>query len=287
MNQITRYEVRTIASNDGLNCASMEQDEHGAYVTHEAHAEKMLAAQARIEALELMQKRDFFYHLQKGLGKVAEQAIEEVVKELVRKATQTVFKVNPCHDLTAEMVDDLVKRMRHSSEFATGGLVTGINEPETVGCVVRHGQVFIGDAVIKSGHVQSFADESGQIKSVIVNNPEIRDAVSHNPANTSSKYNITLGVKVDAPEMACRQLLPMQETCGLMCVKSDVDYFTAGERYSYGYELCGGSKIWFVSGDNYVSDLAVEDRWTLEDGGAYMYVKNEITGQCSAVFKKP
>lgn len=250
MNHITRYDACTIASNDGLNRAAMEPSEHGAYVTYERHAEKMQALQSRLDALELMQKQDFFYHLQKGLGKVAEKAIEDLVKELVSKATQTVFKVNPCHNLTAEMVDELVERMNQSSQaFATGGLLVSAEEPETVGCMVRQGKIFVGDAYIKGGSIEN--------------------AVSHNPANTASEYNITLGVKV--------------EPRGLKCIKSTVDYFTSGKVYDYEIR----KDVVYVAQDDLVSDLDGSDQWKTHDHGAYLTIKAPVSGEPLVMFKKP
>lgn len=279
MNKITRYNPCMSTSGFGFNRAAMQPETHGLYVTHAEHQSKMNALQSRLRALESMQKQDFFYHLQKGLGldKIAEQAIESAVNELVKKATQTIFKVDPCQDLTKEMVDDLVKRMGEGA-FATGGMVMESFEPCGGFVKIANGKMHMSDAYLKSGVISA-----SELDSKTVN---VMNAVSDNPANTASKYKLNVGVKIADPKAAVK-LSGETEPCGLMCVKSDVDYFTAGERYSYGYEIQGGVKKWFVSGDNYVSDLAVEDRWTLEDGGAYMYVKNEITGQYSAVFKKP
>lgn len=245
MSNITRYNPASVMGKaTAPYVAVMEPHDHGAYVTYAAHAEKMQALQSRLDALELMQKQDFFYHLQKGLGKVAEQAIEDVVKELVRKATQTVFKVNPCHDLTSEMVDDLVKRMSSSQAFATGGLISAV-EPEMVGCTVRHGQVFIGDAVIKN-------------------------AVSHNPASTASEYNLTLGVKTE------------QKPFTLKCIKSNVDCFTQGRAYDYEIR----ADIFYVTSDDFVSDLKAGDHWKTEDMGAYMAVLHSTSGEPIVMFKK-
>ena len=243
MNQITRYNPRTIASDDGLNRAVMTKESHGLYVTHASHQAEMSRLQSRLDALELMQKQDFFYHLQKGLGKVAEQAIEEVVKELIKKATQTAIHLDPCKDLTSEMVKELCERMQNHN----GGMVMSIEEPEVnphAGgwFVGKLGTMTLGDAYIKGGVI--------------------------------SQYDLKVGVK--------------DEPGTLKCVKSDVIYFTPGWYYFVEREIENGNERYYLTSDNHNTMLEGDSRWKLEDGGAYLCVRNHVTmGEIVAVFKKP
>lgn len=244
MKQIARYNPAPVMGKATAPYVSaMQPHDHGAYVTYAAHAEKMQALQSRLDALELMQKQDFFYHLQKGLGKVAEHAITEVVKELIKKATQTAISLDPCKDLTSEMVKELCERMQN----ANGGMVMSIEEPEVNPYaggwfVGKLGTMTLGDAYIKSGVI--------------------------------SQYDLNVGVKTE-PET-------------LKCVKSDAIYFTPGWYYFVEREIESGNERYYLTSDNHNTMLEGDSRWKLEDGGAYLCVRNHVTmGEVVAVFKKP
>lgn len=243
MSNIERLECVAVHNHPGYTTAAMQPHEHGEYVTYASHQAEMSRLQSRLDALELMQKQDFFYHLQKGLGKVAEQAVEEVVKELIKKATQTAIHLDPCKDLTSEMVKELCERMQNHN----GGMVMSIEEPEVnphAGgwFVGKLGTMTLGDAYIKSGVI--------------------------------SQYDLKVGVKTE-PET-------------LKCVKSDVIYFTPGWCYLVESEIENGNERYYLASDDHNTMLEGGGRWQLEDGGAYLCVRNHVTmGEVVAVFKKP
>lgn len=88
--------------------------------------------------------------------------------------------------------------------------------------------------------------------------------------------------KVKSPEPK-KQYQP-----ALLCIKSVSDSFIAGESYPYGYTVSGKDKAWFVSGDEFVSDLDSDDGWVLEDCGAYLATRErDSEWQPYSIFKKP
>lgn len=255
MSKIERFECIAVHNHPGYTTAAMRPSERGEYVTYASHAEKVNALQSRLDTLELMQKQDFFYHLQKGLGKVAEQAINDVVSELVKKSTQTVFKANPCENLTEQMVSELCDNLKKCG-FESRSMVIAIDdEPDPMACssgwfIGDIGTMSIGDAYIKSGI--------------------IKNGISDNPANTASEYKLTLGVNVE------------QKPFTLKCIKSNVDCFTQGR--SYDYEI--RADVFYITSDDFVSDLKEGDHWKTEDMGAYMAVLHSTSGEPIVMFKK-
>ena len=90
MKQIQRFRTATLTGKCSAYNAPMIQDDNGGYVRYDSHVEIVRGLEARLSALESMQKSDFFYHAKP----IFEKVIEGVIAELVKKAAQTVFTVD-------------------------------------------------------------------------------------------------------------------------------------------------------------------------------------------------
>lgn len=139
---IQRYTMRNVNG-----APEMVAHEAGAYVTHKSHAEELHALQSELDALRKGLKRQVL-------------AMQSVMTDTLIKtaiaATQTVYVVNPCNNLTAERVREMMDKQVGScviplteleeKELATGGFVSS-REP-----MVRAGEVSTGRTVTTASY---------------------------------------------------------------------------------------------------------------------------------------
>lgn len=113
-------------------------------------------------------------------------------------------------------------------------------------------------------------------------------ATSMNYASVDGNPSIDLGVGLNCRSIiidvdkAARHVANNVKTLGLKCIKSEVDWFTAGKMYDFESRY----DVIYVCQDNHVSDLDEHDQWITKDMGAYLAVTYP-GGSAAALFKKP
>lgn len=136
MSTIARYNVQAVVGKTSTPyTAPMVQRDDGKYVTYASHDEEMSRLQGRIDALELMQKDDFFYHARPILDKCFTDAAAEVQRHLA----MTKVKIDPCNELVKKFI----------AEF--GDLSLNTTKAEMF--MIEPGESFINDAHIEGGFV--------------------------------------------------------------------------------------------------------------------------------------
>lgn len=252
MNKITRYNpshVMGMATTPYV--APMIPSAAGKYVKHESHAEIVLGLQRELNALKQMQKDDFFYHIKGALDSVAESAIKMAVCEAVKMKTQKVFKVDPAHNLTADMVKEMIAR---------------VNGSNAIGAMI--GECFIENAIIGNSTVTEARMKAEDVKyEAAIPIPNIIEGRDENGV-----VRIRVGkIPNDTQPGTC-----------VTCVKSEVDYFTKG--HSYEVDVRGG--VVYLAQDNHVSDLECQDQWKTHDYGAYIAIRKPGTLEPIVMFTK-
>lgn len=222
---IERFECVAVYEQPGYTYAAMKACEAGGYVTYESHAEKVRGLEARLAALESMQKQDFFYHAKPLMKKCFDAAAEKLMTDIKGIAT-TSYPVNICHKSVAEAIDRL-----NDAKVSVGYQVQHSGEDEYAYCQFLNAndapRVFITDAFITDAKIRRAMD-------VAFNGGFMTRHVIVTPDNVSEAV-------AEQPEVFAK------------CIYSNTDVFTFGQLYPMD-----GDKI---AGDNFVSDLDEPDYW--------------------------
>lgn len=132
-------------------------------------------------------------------------------------------------------------------------------------------------------------DEKCKSAGLILADECMKDPViSMHHASIDDKPSLDPGVGLNSRciildfEKAARHVANNVKTLGLKCIKSEVDWFTAGNVYDFDIR----SDVNYVCHDNLVGDLGEHDQWITKDMGAYLAVTYP-GGSAAALFKKP
>lgn len=136
---------------------------------------------------------------------------------------------------------------------------------------------------------EMMVDEKCKSAGLIMADECMKDPViSMHHASIDDKPSLDLGVGLNCRSIiidvdkAARHVANNVKTLGLKCIKSEVDWFTAGKMYDFESRY----DVIYVCQDNHVSDLDEHDQWITKDMGAYLAVTYP-GGSAAALFKKP
>lgn len=176
------------------------------------------------------------------VSSAVEKGLDEVIREVVKQSAMTTYKVDPELWRTAP---------------------------------ARLAELMVDEKCKSAGLI--LADECMKDPVISMHHASIDDKPSLDPGVGLNSRCIMLDV-----EKAARHVANNVKTLGLKCIKSEVDWFTAGKMYDFESRY----DVIYVCQDNHVSDLDEHDQWITKDMGAYLAVTYP-GGSAAALFKKP